>query len=40
MGTPIDVSMYPRPVRQDEIRKIIFEMKSTSAGSDYIKLLV
>ena len=40
MGTSVDVSMYLRPVTQDEIRKIIFEMKSSSAGSDSINLLV
>ena len=40
MGIHVDVSMYLRPVIQDEIRKIIFERKSTSAGSDYINLLV
>ena len=40
MGTSVDVSMYLRPVTHDEIRKTIFEMKSSSAGSDFINLLV
>ena len=33
-------SMYLRPVTQDKIRKKIFEMKSTLAGSDYINPIV
>ena len=40
MGTSVAVSMYLRPVTHDEVRKIIFEMKSSSAGSDSINLLV
>ena len=40
MGTSVDVSMYLRPVTRGEIRKIIFEMKSPSTGSDSINLLV
>ena len=40
MDTSVDVSMHLRPVTHDEICKIIFEMKSSSAGSDSINLLV
>ena len=40
MGTSVDVSTYLRPATHDEIRKIIFEMKSSLAGSDSINLLV
>ena len=41
MGTSVDVSMYLRPVTRDEIRKIIFEMKTVSStGSGSITLLV
>ena len=32
--------MYLRPVTRDEVRNIIFEMKSSSAGSDSINILV
>ena len=39
MGTSVDASMYLRPVNH-EIRKIIFGMRSSSAGSDPINLFV
>ena len=40
MKIPIDVSMYMRPFSRDEVEKIIFGMKNTSAGSDSLNLLV
>ncbi|XP_065568927.1 uncharacterized protein LOC136032585 [Artemia franciscana] len=40
MMTPIDISMYMRPFSRDEVEKIIFGMKNTSAGSDSLNLLV
>ena len=39
-GLLLMYTMYLRGVTRDEIRKIIFERKSTSDGSDYINLLV
>ncbi|KAK2702150.1 hypothetical protein QYM36_019280 [Artemia franciscana] len=33
MKTPIDISMYMRPFSRDEVEKIIFGMKNTSAGT-------
>ena len=40
MKTPIDISMYMKPFSRDEVEKIIFGMKNTSAGSDSLNLLV
>ena len=40
MKTPIDISMYMKPFSRDEVEKIIFGTKNTSAGSDSFNLLV